>query len=188
MKSEFIYTENGDLKITKPNGLTYEFNNVDAPELGFEYDMIVYSDVEVKIVKWNEELTFDSQEHVQLTDEEKDAIELYIENSEPPLGHSLNKQYIDQLNSFCHENVDGQLQIYGFDNVVDVLVAGREGSAHPRRSHARRVLEYVDAVWCCYQQIEEEIFNTREDYLKDINEYFSIVPQPLQAPDSQNRT
>jgi len=188
MKSELIYTENGELRITKPNGLSYSFENVDAPELGFEYDMLVYSDIEVKVLKWDDSLGFDSQDHVKLNDEEKDAIELYIENSEPPIGYSLNNQFLRSINDLCHENVKSQCDVYGFDNEVDVLIAGREGSAHPRRSHARRVLEYIDAVWCCYQQVEEEILNTREDFLKDFEEYISVIPQPLQAPDSQDRT
>ena len=94
MKSELIYTETGELRITKPNGLSYSFENVDAPELGFEYDMLVYSDIEVKVLKWDDSLGFDSQDHIKLNDDEKDAIELYIENSEPPIGYSLNNQFL----------------------------------------------------------------------------------------------
>ena len=46
MKSELIYTEDGVLNIQKPNGLRYIFENCDAPELGFEYDVLVYADIE----------------------------------------------------------------------------------------------------------------------------------------------
>ncbi len=48
----FIYTEESKLIIRKPNGLEYEFDNVDKPELGFDYDVIVYDDIEVKILNW----------------------------------------------------------------------------------------------------------------------------------------
>ena len=47
----FIYDEQGNLTIRKPNGLEYSFNNTDKPDLGFEYDVVVYDDIEVKIVK-----------------------------------------------------------------------------------------------------------------------------------------
>lgn len=185
MKSELIYTENGDLIVQKPNGLRYEFNNVDAPDLGFDYSVLVYSDLEVKIDQWNDDLGFDQQEMVPLNDQEKDAIELYIENSEPPIGYNLNRQFINHLNDLCQGFVNDQSNAYGFNGLTEVLYAGRESSAHPLRSEARRVLEYCDAVWCCYSQVEEEINNTREDYLKSFEEYQSVIPTPLVSPDSQ---
>ena len=55
----FIYDENGNLTIRKPNGLEYSFNNTDKPDLGFEYDVVVYDDIEVKILKWEENKCFD---------------------------------------------------------------------------------------------------------------------------------
>ena len=51
----FIYDEHGNLTIRKPNGLEYSFNNTDKPELGFEYQVIVYDDIEVKIVDGKKE-------------------------------------------------------------------------------------------------------------------------------------
>ena len=77
--------------------------------------------------------------------------------------------------------------MYGFDNFVEVVYAGREGSAHPYRSEARRVLEYADAVWCCFVQVQDEINNTREDFLKEIEEYITVIPTPQGAPDSMPR-
>ena len=41
----FIYDEHGNLTIRKPNGLEYSFDNTDKPELGFEYQVIVYDDI-----------------------------------------------------------------------------------------------------------------------------------------------
>jgi len=187
MKSELIYTEDGVLNIQKPNGLRYNFENCDAPELGFEYDVLVYADIEVKIVKWEEGVDFEQQNQVQLTDEEIDAIELYVENSEPPIGHNLNRQHINQINQLCTGFVDDVSSMYGFDNFVEVVYAGREGSAHPYRSEARRVLEYADAVWCCFVQVQDEINNTREDFLKEIEEYITVIPTPQGAPDSMPR-
>jgi hypothetical protein len=186
MKSELIYAEDGVLHITKPNGLRYKFENVDPPELGFDYQVLIYADLEVKIVEYQDGVPFDKQKLVNLTDEEKDAIELYIENSEPPIGVSLNQQHIEHINEVCHDFVEKELQMHGFNNFPEIVYAGREGSSHPLRSDARRVMEYADAVWCCYMQIQDEISNTREDFLKDVEEYLSVIPTPLLAPDSKN--
>jgi len=184
MKSELIYGEDGVLHITKQNGLRYSFENVDPPALGFEYEVLIYADLEIKIEKWEDDKHFDEQESFFLTDADKDSIELYIENSEPPLGFNLNRQYINEINNVCHDFVNEQMKMTGFDNLNEVVYAGREGSAHPRRSDARRIMEYADAVWMCYVQVEEEIYNTREDTLKDMQEYLSVIPTPLLAPDT----
>ena len=40
-----IYTESGKLIIRKPNGLEWEYENVDQPELGFDYEVLVYDDI-----------------------------------------------------------------------------------------------------------------------------------------------
>ena len=74
----FIYDEHGNLTIRKPNGLEYSFNNTDKPELGFEYQVLVYDDIEVKIVEWQEGICFEDQAKVNLNETEIDAIETYI--------------------------------------------------------------------------------------------------------------
>ena len=79
-----IYCENGNLTIRKPNGLEWTFENPDRPDLGFDYDVLVYDDIEVKIMKWKENVLFDDQEKITLADDEVDAIEQYIDNSAPP--------------------------------------------------------------------------------------------------------
>ena len=75
-----IYCENGNLTIRKPNGLEWTFENTDRPDLGFDYDVLVYDDIEVKIMKWKENVLFDDQEKITLADDEVDAIEQYIDN------------------------------------------------------------------------------------------------------------
>ena len=67
VKNALIFTEDSNLFVRKPNGLEYEFQNVDKPELGFDYDMLVYDDIEVKVMKWNREVDFDMQEHTDLS-------------------------------------------------------------------------------------------------------------------------
>ena len=46
----FIFTEDNNLHITKPNGLRFQFENVDKPNLGFEYDVVIYDKEEFKIL------------------------------------------------------------------------------------------------------------------------------------------
>ena len=78
IKNALVFTEDNNLFIRKPNGLEYEFQNVDKPELGFEYDVVVYDDIEIKIMKWNREVGFDMQEKTDLSESEKSMVEQYI--------------------------------------------------------------------------------------------------------------
>ena len=176
-----VYCENGNLTIRKPNGLEYTFENTDRPELGFDFDVLVYDDIEVKILKWDETKKFDDQEKINLVDSEIDAIETYISNSAPPEGVSLQNQFSRQLQNMCEGYIMYQSDSYGFQNIMDVVAAGREGSNHPLRSDARRVLEYYDAVWNIYLNVVEEIRNTREDTLREFEEYSNQIPSPQKA-------
>ena len=123
-RNALIFTEQGNLFIRKPNGLEYEFQNVDRPELGFEYDVVVYDDIEIKIMKWNSEVGFDMQEKTDLTDAEKQMIEQYIDNSEPPMGISLNGQVIqndpngeaDLIHGGYTDNMNGEHVEYSYKN------------------------------------------------------------------------
>ena len=63
--------------------LEYTFENTDKPNLGFDFDVVIYDDIEVKILEWKDE-DFDSQQKINLNESEIDAIEQYIQNSAPP--------------------------------------------------------------------------------------------------------
>lgn len=175
-----VYCENSNLFIRKPNGLEYQFDNVDAPALGFKYEVLVYDDIEVKIENWDDTKTFDQQEQLPLTDADKQAIEDYINISEPPIGVTLQSQYANRLKDIENQYIDNMIQDYGFPTFNHVLGAGRSGSNHPLRSDARRVLEYFDAVGSVVQGIIDEIYGTREDVLRDFDEYSSSIPKPQQ--------
>ena len=182
MMNMFIYTESGDLHIRKPNGLEYCFNNTDKPNLGFEYDVVIYDDEEYKITEYNDELPFEEQTREKLTDVEIDAIETYIANSEAPVGVSLAGQYSDRLNNMCHDYCIITAERYGFNCPNDAMLAGRSGSNHPYRSDARRVLEYYDVIWNVYVGLIGEIQNTREDVLPDFDHFASALPKPQTVP------
>jgi len=180
-----IYNQDCRLTIRKPNGLEWDYENVDKPDLGFDYDVLIYEDIEVKILKWEEGKDFDEQEKVHITDDEKDAIEMYIDNAEPPLGYSLNTQYINRLEGVVIDYTNGTAQQYGMYDLNYANIAGREGSNHPRRSDARRTLEYFDAIWTVFESVANEITQTREDTLKPFEDYLSAFPDPMVTPDSR---
>lgn len=180
-----VYDWNGNLKVRKENGLEYNIDNCDKPDLGFEYDVIIYEDIEVKVVKWNPELSFEEQEVEPLVDEEKDAVEQYIANSEPPIGYTLAQQHVNQVTEYCNVKREQSAETYGFDNFNECVYAGREGSNHPHRSNARRVLEYTDALYCVLENVIGEIQMTREDHLKEVEHYIAKFPQVLVADDSK---
>jgi len=179
-----IYTEESKLIVRKPNGLQYDFENVDRPELGFDFDVLVYDDIEVKILEWKEDLDFNDQDKVALTDEEKGEIERYIENSEPPLGYNLNTQYVNKLEEIVYSNIGVVANHYDFPSLFEAVYAGREGSNHPFRANARRVLEFADTSWRVYSQVSIEINQTREDTLKSFEDYAQAFPSPNNPPDS----
>ena len=187
IKNALVFTEDNNLFIRKPNGLEYEFQNVDRPELGFDYEVLVYDDIEVKIIKWNREVGFDMQEKTDLSESEKSMVEQYIANSEPPLGTSLNNQIMEKINNNVTRFVAECIDMHGFTDLAEVTFAGREGSNHPHRSNARRVMEYGDAVYNILDQITGEIIATREDIVKPLEDYAQHIPAPTGIPDHQNR-
>ena len=175
-----IFTEDNNLHITKPNGLRYQFDNVEKPNLGFDFDVIVYDgDSEFKIVGYNDDIPFDEQDKHALVDEERDAIEQFIEQSEPPNGMSLNNQFMADLENLTHDKIEDCAIRYNFRNLNECVYAGREGSNHTYRSEARRVLEYADATWSICFQTQEEIMATREDHLKPFDEYVVVLPETV---------
>lgn len=173
-----VYCENGNLFIRKPNGLEYTFENVDAPVLGFDFDVVIYDDNKIKIKEWIMNKDFHEQEHIPLTEEECQMIESYIGNSEPPTGVTLQGQYAQRLYDFTHQQIEEMTKMYGFGSLIDVVAAGREGSNNPKRSDARRVLEYYDNVWFIFSEMENEIMSLREDHLRGFDYYLSRFPDP----------
>tara|TARA_B100000586_G_C20091465_1_gene420292 strand:+ start:632 stop:1198 length:567 start_codon:yes stop_codon:yes gene_type:complete len=178
-----VFDEDCNLWVKKPDGLEYTFENVDPPALGFEYEMVVYDQEESKVVKWNKDLPFDQQERVPLTEAEKEMCEQYIANSEPPEGVTLQRQHVNRLEEVVDTMVTEMSNNYGFSEFMAAVYAGREGSNHPHRSSARRVLEFADAQHVILSDISNEIYSTREDFLASFEEYATKLPTPPALPD-----
>ena len=176
IKNALVFCENRNLFIRKPNGLEYDFQNVDKPALGFEFDVVIYDEMESKVMSWEFSKSFDDQEHVELTPEEKEMIEQYIANSEAPEGVNLQSQFVNHLGDYINRQHDEIAEIYGFRNLQIVIIAGREGSNHPLRGNARRVLEYIDNTHSIFYSMIDEIFATKEDLLQPFDHYVRQIP------------
>ena len=164
-----VFTENNDLKITKPNGLRYEFNNVDKPSLGFDFDILVYDgDEHWRIEKFDDSKLFEEHEQIALTDEQMSAVEVYIDASEPPLGVNLNDQLIDRLYDFQDNRLNEIASDYGFRDINECSWVGRHGSNHPKITDT----------------LIKEIEVTSEEMLKTFEEYTPYYPTPF-LKDSQ---
>ena len=111
-------------------------------------------------------------------------IEMYISNSEPPVGVTLAGQYTNDLGHVCRDRLDDFHKSLGFDDLNEVVFAGREGSNHPYRSNARRVMEYGDAIFVVFDEVCGEIHATREDHLKEFGVYESYIPLSNTLPDT----
>ena len=178
-----VFDMDGNLFIRKETGLEYTFENVDAPALGFEYSMVVYDEDEFKIVNWDGDKPIEEQQQEPLSESEKEMCEQYIANSEPPEGVSLQSQHVNRLEDVVSDHIQQMATDYGFNDFVMVIYAGREGSNHPYRSNARRVLEFGDAQNTVLAEVSAEIHATREDFLKPFEEYVNILPLPTSLPD-----
>ena len=179
----FIYDENGDLKIIKNNGLRFTVERSDKPELGFEYDVLVYAQDEFKIVNYDPDRPMEDQ-FLPLEDVEKDSIEEYILTVIPPTNCSLNKQYVEDLFDKIKEYQNAALDHYNFTEVFDIndlLIAGREGSNHPLRVTARQYFEYCDVLYTQFEISKEQILTTHEDNLRDMEFYIGTLPNPHQV-------
>ena len=181
IKNALVFCENRNLFIRKPNGLEYDFQNVDKPALGFEFDVVIYDEMESKVMSWDFSKSFDDQEHIELTPEEKEMIEQYISNSEAPEGVNLQIQFVNQLGDYINGQHDEIAEIYGFRNLQIVIIAGREGSNHPLRGNARRVLEYIDNTHSIFYSMIDEIFATKEDLLQPFEHYVRQIPTAIMS-------
>ena len=176
--NKLIFDEMGNLHITKSNGLRYEITQCDKPNLGFDYDFLVYDDDEFKIVSLDPDKDIGSQLREPLSDTEKDAIEDYIKSSVPPAGYNLNQQYVHDIKNTCYEYSDQMLHSNNFENLTEALYAAREGSNHPHRGVARQCLEFSDACWSQFEMVSNQIQQTREDNLNTFDYYRASIPYP----------
>ena len=91
----------------------------------------------------------------------------------------MRKQYIEDLQEEVRNRQEGclgKLGFFEFENIMEIMIAAREGSSDPRRQIARRFLDWYDfingtAYRCC-----EEINATLDEDLKDFPHYRDMIP------------
>ena len=171
-----IYDHENVLHITNEKGLRWEYDKTDKPQFSFEYDYLFYiphDDMfEIEL----------GDETINLTEENIAEIEEYIRLCDAPLSITLAKQFIQDL----YENTKDRVRAAGievndianFENMTDVMIAGREGSQDPRRQIARRYMEWSDFAHGINERLAEELRKTLDEDLQEFDHYLSQLPRP----------
>ena len=165
-----VYCENGNLTIRKPNGLEYTFENTDRPELGFDFDVLVYDDIEVKILKWDETKKFDNQEKINLVDSEIDAIE--TDNSLDQLSFQFTLEQSGTFNEGIElESGDGNIEqetaTGGTDNMICEDETGGESIVLETGDYIIQEAFVVDTI---DENAMNDFFETQDDNIIDFTE------------------
>ena len=171
-----IYDHENVLHITNEKGLRWEYDKTDKPQFSFEYDYLFYiphDDMfEIEL----------GDETINLTEENIAEIEEYIRLCDAPLSITLAKQFIQDL----YENTKDRVRVAGlevndianFENMTDVMIAGREGSQDPRRQIARRYMEWSDFAHGINERLAEELRKTLDEDLQEFDHYLNQLPRP----------
>ena len=171
-----VYDHENVLHITNEKGLRWEYDKTDKPQFSFEYDYLFYiphDDMfEIEL----------GDETINLTEENIAEIEEYIRLCDAPLSITLAKQFIQDL----YENTKDRVRVAGlevndianFENMTDVMIAGREGSQDPRRQIARRYMEWSDFAHGINERLAEELRKTLDEDLQEFDHYLTQLPRP----------
>jgi len=171
-----VYDHENVLHITNEKGLRWEYDKTDKPQFSFEYDYLFYiphddmSEIEL------------GDETINLTEENIAEIEEYIRLCDAPLSITLARQFIQDL----YENTKDRVRAAGievndianFENMTDVMIAGREGSQDPRRQIARRYMEWSDFAHGIHERLAEELRKTLDEDLQEFDHYLNQLPRP----------
>jgi len=171
-----VYDHENVLHITNEKGLRWEYDKTDKPQFSFEYDYLFYiphDDMfEIEL----------GDETINLTEENIAEIEEYIRLCDAPLSITLAKQFIQDLYESTKDRVGAVgievNDIANFENMTDVMIAGREGSQDPRRQIARRYMEWSDFAHGINERLAEELRKTLDEDLQEFDHYLNQLPRP----------
>ena len=168
-----VYDHDNVLHITNEKGLRWNYDRADKPQFGFDYDYLFYVPVDDT---YEFELNGEKE---PLNQEAQEEIKEYIKLCEPPLELTMSKQFIEDI----QDHVRGRqrramenLGFFEFENTVEIMIAGREGSNDPRRQIARRFLDWNDFLIGTAYRICEEINATVDEDLKEFDDYCNEIP------------
>jgi hypothetical protein len=160
--------ENGILRVENAQGRRWQLNNAVKPRLNFEYDALFVS---------QERALRRLGANVQpLTENEVEEVAAFIGKQEPPPSATLQRQLTADLKLFAYGLINALVTQLEYDNLLDVQIAGREGSTDLYAEEARGLLAYVDSVWNAFDGLSAQIKATPEADLKPLRDYANMMP------------
>tara|TARA_B100000965_G_C19503116_1_gene718377 strand:+ start:268 stop:909 length:642 start_codon:yes stop_codon:yes gene_type:complete len=169
-----VYDHDNVLHITNEKGLRWNYDRADKPQFGFDYDHLFF-------VPHDDLFEFElNGETEPLNEEAQEEIGEYIKLCEPPIEHTMSKQFIEDIQEAVKERQEGildKLGFYKFENFTEIMITAREGSNDPRRQIARRCLDWNDFLNGTAYRVCEEINATLDEDLKEYPHYRDMIPE-----------
>jgi hypothetical protein len=162
MQMEF---DNGVLSLENAEGRKWQLTNIEKPRLSFAYDALSVTPAHA--------LRRLGGRVQPLTKKEVDEVTAFVASQSPPPPHA---QLATDLKTFAYGLINTAVAQLGFGTLLDIQIAGRDGSTDLRAGLARQALAYVDSVWNSYYGLVAGIDATPEDELKPLADYANMMP------------
>jgi hypothetical protein len=160
--------ENGLLRVENADGLRWQLSGAEKPKLAFQYDALHVSD--------GRALRRIGPSIYPLSESELKQVEACIKQLSPPPWATFQRQIIADLRAFAHGLINSVVAQLEYEGLLDVVVAGREGSTDIYAEEARRILAWVDTVWNALDGLAARIEETPKAELKSVNDYAKMMP------------
>lgn len=160
--------ENGLLRVENADGLRWQVSRAEKPKLAFQYDALHVSD--------GRALRRIGPSIHPLSAAELEQVEACIKQLSPPPWATFQKQIIADLRAFSHGLINSVVAQLEYEGLLDVVIAGREGSTDLHAEEARRVLAWVDTLWNAFDGLAARIEKTPEAELKSVHDYAKMMP------------
>jgi hypothetical protein len=89
-----------------------------------------------------------------------------------------HKKTIEDLRAVAQGLINTVIGRLEYNGMIDVMIAGREGSTDLYAEEARRVLSYIDSVWNAFHGLAAQIENTATEEIKTVKDYANMLPFP----------
>jgi hypothetical protein len=162
--------ENSTLRVENPEGLRWQLADVPKPEFTFNYDALTLTG--------DRALRRLGASVYPLALDEIEEVRAFIRRQQPPAWATFQKQLTMDLRVLAHGLINSVVTQLEYDNLLDVMIAGREGSTDLYAEEARQVMAYVDSVWNAFHGLAEQIKATPTEELRAVNEYAQMMPFP----------
>jgi len=167
MKLEY---EHGTLRVETADGLRWQLADVEKPRFTFDYDALNVSAERAlrRVGARVEPLALDEIQQVKA----------FLGRLQPPPWATFQRQITMDLRAMARGLIGSVVTQLEYDGLLDVMIAGREGSGDLYAEEARRVLAYVDSVWNAFAGLAAQIANTPTAELKSVKQYAELIPFP----------